>query len=104
MRMTTRLKELFERPWTFVMAGGMKGTGAKMADVAAKGYEGFLLQWNVDSHVVDPGHSPQTLARAFNLYGDNVYIVILAVPHGRRVMPEQAEREVTIILYLRLLA
>ena len=32
-RMTTRLKELFERPEIFVLAGGMNAMGAKMAEV-----------------------------------------------------------------------
>ena len=30
-RMTTRLKELFERPEIFVLAGGINAMGAKMA-------------------------------------------------------------------------
>ena len=40
-RMTTRLKELFERPEIFVLAGGMNAMGAKMAEVA--GYEAFYM-------------------------------------------------------------
>ena len=32
-RMTTRLKELFERPEICVLAGGMNAMGAKMAEV-----------------------------------------------------------------------
>ena len=39
--MTTRLKELFERPEIFVLAGGMNAMGAKMAEVA--GYEAFYM-------------------------------------------------------------
>ena len=37
--MTTRLKELFERPEIFVLAGGMNAMGAKMAEVL--GFEAF---------------------------------------------------------------
>ena len=40
-RMTTRLKELFERPEIFVLAGGMNAMGAKMAEMA--GYEAFYM-------------------------------------------------------------
>ena len=40
-RMTTRLKELFERPEIFVLAGGMNAMGARMAEVA--GYEAFYM-------------------------------------------------------------
>ncbi len=40
-RMTTRLKELFERPEIFVLAGGMNAMGAKMAEVA--GFEAFYM-------------------------------------------------------------
>ncbi len=40
-RMTARLKELFERPEIFVLAGGMNAMGAKMAEVA--GYEAFYM-------------------------------------------------------------
>ena len=40
-RMTTRLKELFERPEIFILAGGMNAMGAKMAEVA--GYEAFYM-------------------------------------------------------------
>ena len=40
-RMTTRLKELFERPWIFVLAGGMNGKGAEMAEAA--GYGAFYM-------------------------------------------------------------
>ena len=40
-RMTTRLKELFERPEIFVLAGGMNAMGAKMAEVL--GFEAFYM-------------------------------------------------------------
>ncbi len=40
-RMTTRLKELFERPEIFVLAGGMNAMGARMAEVA--GFEAFYM-------------------------------------------------------------
>ena len=40
-RMTTRLKELFERPEIFVLAGGATPMGAKMAEVL--GFEAFYL-------------------------------------------------------------
>ena len=40
-RMTTRLRELFERPEIFVLAGGMNAMGARMAEVA--GYEAFYV-------------------------------------------------------------
>ena len=40
-RMTTKLKELFERPEIFVLAGGMNAMGAKMAEAA--GYEAFYM-------------------------------------------------------------
>ena len=40
-RMTTRLKELFERPEIFVLAGGMNAMGAKIAEVA--GFEAFYM-------------------------------------------------------------
>ena len=40
-RMTTRLRELFERPEIFVLAGGMNAMGARMAEVA--GYEAFYM-------------------------------------------------------------
>ena len=40
-RMTTRLKELFERPELFVLAGAMNAMGAKMAEVA--GFEAFYM-------------------------------------------------------------
>ncbi len=40
-RTTTRLKELFERPEIFVLAGGMNAMGAKMAE--AIGYEAFYM-------------------------------------------------------------
>ncbi len=40
-RGTTRLKELFERPEIFVLAGGMNAMGAKMAEVI--GYEAFYM-------------------------------------------------------------
>ena len=40
-RMTARLKELFERPEIFILAGGMNAMGAKMAEVA--GYEAFYM-------------------------------------------------------------
>ncbi len=39
--MTTRLKELFERPEIFVLAGGMNAMGAKMAE--ALGFEAFYM-------------------------------------------------------------
>ena len=39
--MTTRLKELFERPEIFVLAGGAHPMGAKMAELL--GYEAFYL-------------------------------------------------------------
>lgn len=41
-RMTTRLKELFERPEIFVLPGGMNPMGAKMAEVL--GFEAFYLR------------------------------------------------------------
>jgi len=40
-RLTTRLKELFERPDIFVLAGGMNPIGARMAEVL--GYEAFYM-------------------------------------------------------------
>ena len=40
-RTTTRLKELFERPEIFVLAGGMNAMGARMAEVV--GYEAFYM-------------------------------------------------------------
>ena len=40
-RMTTRLKELFERPEIFVLAGGMNAMGARMAEVL--GFEAFYM-------------------------------------------------------------
>ena len=40
-RMTTRLKELFERDEIFVLAGGMNAMGAKMAE--ALGFEAFYM-------------------------------------------------------------
>ena len=40
-RMTTRLKELFERPEVFVLAGGMNAMGARMAEVV--GFEAFYM-------------------------------------------------------------
>ena len=36
-RMTTRLKELFDRPEIFVLPGGMNPIGAKMAEVLGFG-------------------------------------------------------------------
>ena len=50
-RMTTRLKELFERPEIFVLAGGMNAMGAKMAE--ALGYEAFYMSGgNTSAHVM----------------------------------------------------
>ena len=40
-RMTTRLKELFERPEIFVLPGGMNPMGAKMAEVL--GFDAFYM-------------------------------------------------------------
>ena len=40
-RMTTRLKELFERPEVFVLPGGMNPMGAKMAELL--GFEAFYM-------------------------------------------------------------
>ena len=40
-RMTTRLKELFERPEIFVLAGGMNAMGARMAEVL--GFDAFYM-------------------------------------------------------------
>ena len=39
--MTTRLKELFERPEIFVLAGGMNAMGARMAEVL--GFDAFYM-------------------------------------------------------------
>ncbi len=50
-RMTTRLKELFERPEIFVLAGGMNPMGAKMAEVL--GFEAFYMSGgNTSAHVL----------------------------------------------------
>ena len=38
-RMTARLKELFQRPEIFVLAGGMNSMGANMLEV--QGFEAF---------------------------------------------------------------
>jgi len=40
-RTTTRLKNLFQRPELFVLAGGINPIGAKMAE--ALGYEAFYI-------------------------------------------------------------
>ena len=40
-RMTTKLKELFDRPEIFVLAGGMNAMGARMAEVL--GFEAFYM-------------------------------------------------------------
>ncbi len=49
-RATTRLKELFERPEIFVLAGGMNPMGAKMAEVL--GFEAFYMSGgNTSAHV-----------------------------------------------------
>src|SRR2546430_3248035 len=48
-RLTTRLKELFERPDIFVLAGGMNPIGARMAEVL--GYEAFYMSGgNTSAH------------------------------------------------------
>ena len=50
-RMTTRLKELFERPEIFVLAGGMNAMGAKMAEVL--GFEAFYMSGgNTSAHFI----------------------------------------------------
>ncbi len=50
-RMTTRLKELFERPEVFVLAGGMNAMGAKMAE--ALGFEAFYMSGgNTSAHLL----------------------------------------------------
>ena len=50
-RMTTRLKELFERPEIFVLAGGMNPMGAKMAELL--GFEAFYMSGgNTSAHVL----------------------------------------------------
>jgi 2-methylisocitrate lyase-like PEP mutase family enzyme len=50
-RMTTRLKELFERPEIFVLAGGMNPMGARMAELL--GYEAFYMSGgNTSAHVL----------------------------------------------------
>lgn len=50
-RMTTRLKELFERPEIFVLAGGMNPIGAKMAELL--GFEAFYMSGgNTSAHVL----------------------------------------------------
>ena len=50
-RMTTRLKELFERPGIFVLPGGMNPMGAKMAE--ALGFEAFYVSGgNTSAHVL----------------------------------------------------
>ena len=50
-RMTTRLKELFERPEIFVLPGGMNPIGAKMAELL--GYEAFYMSGgNTSAHVL----------------------------------------------------
>src|SRR5256714_13628290 len=50
-RMTTRLKELFERPELFVLPGGMNPMGAKMAE--ALGFEAFYMSGgNTSAHVL----------------------------------------------------
>ena len=51
-RMTTRLKELFERPEIFVLAGGMNPMGAKMAEVL--GFEAFYMSGGIASSPHDP--------------------------------------------------
>jgi len=49
--MTTRLKELFERPEIFVLAGGMNPIGAKMAELL--GFEAFYMSGgNTSAHVL----------------------------------------------------
>ena len=49
-RMTTRLKELFERPEIFVLPGGMNPMGAKMAELL--GFEAFYMSGgNTSAHV-----------------------------------------------------
>ena len=45
-----------------------------------------------------------TLASAFDLHGDDVDVVVLAVLHGRGVVPQQAERELAVVLDLGLIA
>ena len=51
MRMSTRLKELFERPEMFIIAGGMNAMGARMAQLA--GYEAFYMSGaNTSAHLL----------------------------------------------------
>ena len=45
-----------------------------------------------------------TLASRFDFHGDDLDLVVLAVLHGRGVVPQQAERELAIVLDLRRVA
>lgn len=47
-RMTTRLKELFDRPEIFVLAGGINAMGAKMTEVL--GFETFICRAETPQH------------------------------------------------------
>ena len=50
-RMTTRLKELFERPEIFLLPGGMNPMGAKMAELL--GFEAFYMSGdNTAAHIL----------------------------------------------------
>ena len=51
VRMTTRLKELFERPELFVLVGGVNPIGAKMAELL--GFEAFYMSGgNTAAHLL----------------------------------------------------
>ncbi len=73
-RMTTRLKELFERPDIFVLAGGMNPIGAKTAEVL--GYEAFYMSGgNTSAHQLgwaDSGTSMRDMV-------DNARKIVLTV-------------------------
>ena len=60
-RMSTRLKELFERPEIFVLAGGMNPMGAKMAEVL--GFEAFYMSGGNTAHHVLGGTPDGTSMR-----------------------------------------
>jgi 2-methylisocitrate lyase-like PEP mutase family enzyme len=73
-RLTTRLKELFERPDIFVLAGGMNPIGARMAEVL--GYEAFYMSGgNTSAHQLgwpDSGTSMRDMV-------DNARKIVLTV-------------------------
>ena len=50
------------------------------------------------------GPHQEPLGRARNLYSNDIDVVILPMPQGRGIVPQQPEREVTVAKYLRLLA